>query len=92
MYYHEPSEDDIAYWNELSSQREAERKKQAHLEEIDQYRRMVRSLTGGDYKHIEFRQNGTIVDDWLCPYCHRWTLPGGESGHNGIVESWCGRC
>lgn len=92
MYDYNPSEDDIAYWSELSSQREAERKKQAHLEEIDQYRRTVRFLTGGEYKHIEFRRNGTIVDDWLCPYCHRWTHPGWESHHNGILESWCGRC
>lgn len=92
MYFYEPSEAELQRWRENDARREAERKEQAHRAEVDYYRRLVGSLIKGEYKHIEFRRNGTIVDDWLCPYCHKWTNPGWESGHGGILESWCGRC
>lgn len=92
MYYHEPSDEEIRRWSEESARKEAARKEQEHRREIDRLRNLVGKLTGDNYKHIEFRRNGTIVDDWLCPYCHKWTHPGWESGHGGILESWCGRC
>lgn len=89
---YEPSEAEIRGWREIEARREEQRKEEQHRKEIDLLRQKVRSLTGGEYKHIEFRRNGTIVDDWLCPYCHRWVHPGWESGYGGILESWCGRC
>lgn len=89
---YELSEAELERWREETARREKKRREEEHRQEIDRLRRQVRSLTGGEYKHIEFRRNGTIVDDWLCPYCHRWTYPGWESGHGGITESWCGRC
>ena len=89
---YEPSEAELERWREETARREKQRKEEEHRQEIDRLRRQVRSLTGGEYKHIEFRRNGTIVDDWFCPYCQRWTHPDFESGHGGIVESWCRRC
>lgn len=92
MYDYQPTEAELEEWTETSKRLQAERKEYEHQYEIDCLRRTVRSLTGGEYRHIEFRHNGTAVYDWLCPYCHRWTFPGWESGHNGVLESWCNRC
>ena len=92
MYDRSPSEAEIRWAEELWEQKEIERKEKEHKQYIETLRQKVWNLTGDDYRHVEFRRNGSIVDDWLCPYCHTWQRPDSESMYDGIVEAWCSRC
>lgn len=86
------SPQELKWAQEEYDRREAARREKLHKQEIERFKEKVRSLTGGEYRHIEFRRNGSICHDWLCPYCHTWRRVGAESWYGGIGEAWCGKC
>lgn len=94
MYDDDPrdysNDDDAAYVAETA--RVANSREQAQKEEIERLRNRVRSITGGDYRHIELRERGSACNDWLCPYCGTWRRVASESWHGGIGEAWCSKC
>lgn len=67
-------------------------RQQTRKEEIEKLRDKVRSITGGDYRHIELRERGSVCNDWLCPYCGTWRRVASESWRGGIGEAWCSKC
>lgn len=86
------SPQELKWMQEEFERREAEKREVERKAEIERLKERVRDLTGGSYKHIELRHNGTICSDWLCPYCHTWRYVGSESWYMGIGEAWCSRC
>lgn len=92
MYYYELSEEEIRWAEDYWKQKEAEKKEREHKQYIEELKHKVRNLTGNEYRHVERRYNGSIVYDWLCPYCRTWRRPDSESMYGGIVEAWCSRC
>lgn len=67
-------------------------REQTKLVEIQKLKDKVHSITGGEYRHVELRERGSVCNDWLCPYCKTWRRVSSESWHSGIGEAWCSKC
>lgn len=86
------SPQELKWMQEEFERREAKKREADHRAEVERLENLVWRLTGGRYRHIEFRYRGEICYDWLCPYCHTWRSVSSESHHGGISEAWCSRC
>lgn len=90
--YRDLSPQELKWAEEEYEKREAEKKAEKRKAERERLKEKVRTLTGGEYKHIELRYCGSICNEWLCPYCHTWRRVGSESWYGGIGEAWCNKC
>ena len=87
---YEPSEQELKWEREYIEQKEEEQRKQRELQNIEDTRKRVNSISR--YGNARVKQGGELCYDWYCPRCHRWFHAWSESCYGGVVETNCNHC